>query len=362
MGIRIDIRTVCVLLALAPCAAQEGDPAAEFVSALTSADAAAGIRAEGRLLRLRAAAVPALLRALKTAKQRSPAASRLLELLGRLGRDATAALPTLLAMTRIDANAIEDVFAAVDRIAPWAPDQKDAVIEAMGRSWMKRSAKRKRKLSSATLARIKTRLDFDTSAPASKLIELISGGHTLDREFAAELIANAPGDKAEKLTALLGCIGRGGGRESVNVRFRTGTLSAAIGTSIDNHRPEQLAIARAIVQLSPPKDVPFAAWLALLGDHDPRLVRRAIYGVGASKNPQAVQELIRLTGSRDRMLAWEAITALGMLGAHATTAIHTLETIQENEKDKAAAARAKAALRAIRSAANPRNRKGTDRR
>ena len=110
--------------------------------------------------------------------------------------------------------------------------------------------------------------------------------------------------------------------------------------------------------LSATKDVPSEAWIVLLDDEEPDLVRRAILAVGVSPKAAAVPKLIKLANGELRALAWEGITALGMMGALAEPAISTLEQLAKNEKDKGTTARAKAALASIERAIERKSKDG----
>jgi HEAT repeat protein len=66
--------------------------------------------------------------------------------------------------------------------------------------------------------------------------------------------------------------------------------------------------------------------------------------LGASGDKDAVPALVEALKDRDKVVVWDAITALGMLGPRATAAKDPLEILA---KDRGKAARARAALRRI---------------
>ena len=108
-------------------------------------------------------------------------------------------------------------------------------------------------------------------------------------------------------------------------------------------------IAHALVRVSRNQDVPLQAFLQLLAHPRPEYRREAAVGLGArgvGAGP-AVLDLVRSSNESRDQVAWEAITALGLVGPRAEAAIPHLQYLARG-RNRGRAVRAEVALAQIR--------------
>jgi len=108
----------------------------------------------------------------------------------------------------------------------------------------------------------------------------------------------------------------------------------------------QYKAARLLRLIRPKEDLPTLAHVALLHSPDPSVRGRAtlaLGAVGAAATDEVVEALVVAASDPDKLIRWNAITALGMLGPRAISAKRVLQYFVR-AGDKATAARSAAAL------------------
>jgi hypothetical protein len=334
-----------------PLVAQQQTPTAEdLIHQLTTPDPSRRVAASEALLGMGAGAVPALCECLVPGQEWSRRESEAIKLLGRLRRHAVPAVPRLLRRLKQMNGAQSDrVLDALDEIAPYAPDRFWDIERAID-DLFDQSMRQDSKYwipSRGRCYRTMNRLAVNVESSTYKMMQLLVKGNTFQRELAADLLVESPGESAPKIEALCRCLRRAPGKERVVLEMNGPKVRIVLGRMVDNSTAERRHVARAIVLLAPQKDVPIGAWVVMLGHEDSRLVMRAIQALAISGRPDGVEGLIALTASKNGALAWEAITALGVLGPTAKAAETRLEELSKIG-DHGVSTRSAIALRAIR--------------
>jgi hypothetical protein len=133
-------------------------------------------------------------------------------------------------------------------------------------------------------------------------------------------------------------------------RFRGTAWGWSGSTTSRNQDRIRIKAALLLMKLGVSKDIPVAAHVQLLQHEDPAVRQRAVLELGSlgdKVGTKGIRALARAVSDQDKLVAWDAITALGMIGPAARSAVPRLEGLAIG-KDKARAARAAAALRQIR--------------
>lgn len=371
----MKVSTIAVLVSVVAALAGQQDAEKLLAERLTSLEAQ--LRSQDSRLRWRgveasvrvgAPAVPLLLRLLGK-RDATPlpvhvgvAAMALM----RMGKDAVPCLAVarglLGAEESVECNELGLELLA--RIGPHDPDEletnKRAIYDQL------RMARGKRRVGTSTLASRMVRMLGAVDLSIGEVLEHLEGKSEAHTEMALDRLhwrlnrksglERDLGKSSERVTQALGEIVRGEiAPKRTNFRF-TGK-NWGWGGSVSARRGSEIRAKAALLlqRVAPGKRLPAAALVALLRNPDPAIRRRSVLAIGAlgsSKNADeeidetVVRALIKATGDSDKMVGWDAITALGMLGPRARSAIRVLQSFVATA-NKPTAVRSRSALRQI---------------
>ena len=272
------------------------------------------------------------------------AADLAVEALARLGQKSVDAVPELIELVR--GNEGKWRVAAIRALGFVAPfDQarvaqaRDTVIEALitERSTMQSVAGHALALLQSDPDSI-TREDLVQALHSRDASRRIQAAHWLvQRSITPEEKAST----AEELRRALV------GTQPRNTMFEYALAGELYTYVASTHRRSDVARHLALALRSTGADLPLIGWRVLASHPDPALRQESILALGASGDVEAVDTLRSCLQDADDLVASEAITALGMIGAGARAAVAELEALADHA-DPARSARARAALRQIR--------------
>jgi hypothetical protein len=359
---------IVVLLSTLPVLAQQGvDPIKpddetekrllKLEEQLRSRDERTQWRAIHAATRMGKSAVPLLTKLFAESPRQgktwsAPAAAKAL---ARIGSDAVECLPTTLKVLEKGNQAQKklalDVLGAV---GPYNPDERGAYMDAAYNSRRvrvrERRGKRIRRLPSHLVVGCMLRLSEDPTMGIDDLIEHLKGQSAAHREMAVDLLALRDKDVQRAIPALREVVTADKQPRKTTFRLRGTNWSWAGSISMPSSDRIRGKATLLLMKLGAAKDLPAGAYIALLDHGDPAVRHRAVLELGSfgeKVGAKGVGALARAIMDQDKLVAWDAITALGMIGPKAKAAVPRLEGLARSQ-DKAKVARAQAALRQIR--------------
>ena len=310
-------------------------------------------RAVRAYVRMGEAAVPTLTELLEEfPKNKIPKSARMAaEALGQLGPKATECLPEMLK----DGDPTQRLLAleVLARVGPHDEDQVQTYTRAVYHQLHMRVARRglfgktKRGMDTGSLASFMVRLLGDPKADIDGLIEHLQGNSAAHREMALEQLWWHGNDAKPAIPAIREVLTAAKQPRQTTFQFRGAGWGWRGSTGTKNSDAIRSKAALLLQKLG--AKLPVAGYLQLVKHKDPAVRQRSVLKLGSlgdKVGPKGVEALKRAVFDRDKLVAWDAITALGMLGPGAKEAVPRLQSLAEGD-DKAKAVRAAAALRRI---------------
>jgi len=321
---------------------------------MRSSDQRARWRAIHACARMGNSAVPMLTGLLEESPKQghswpAPAAAKALV---RLGPKAVECLPATMKVLK-DGNMAQkklalDVLAAV---GPYDPDEAEGYKNTIySELRTRRGGKRTARMQTYMIVECMVRLTEDPKADIDDLIVHLHGESAAHREMALDWLAVRGRDAREAIPAIRSVLMADKQPRQTRFRFRGNGWGWSGGTTSRNQDRIRIKAALLLMKLGAGKDIPVAAHVQLLKHEDPAVRQRAVLELGShgdNVGAKGIQALQLATTDRDKLVAWDAITALGMIGPAAKAAVPRLEALARGQ-DKAKAARADAALRRIK--------------
>ena len=315
-------------------------------------------RAVRQIVRLGKSAVPtltALLEKVYRDKRPRPEAEMAGVALNLLGPTAIECLPTVVKLLKDGSpEQLSLGMRVMQIVGPYDADEVEAnkqLVYELKRNRgivMKGGRVRQAAASRAQIIACLVRLTEDPDATVGALIEHLKGSSGEHIEMALERLAHF-GDKAKQTGVAIREVLVGKQVRRTSFRFRGTTWGWGGSTSTNNWDRVRIKAAQLLVKIGADKDVRLQVHTALLKHEDPAIRQRSVLtlgSLGAEVDRAAVTALIAATSDSDKLVAWDAITALGMLGKAAQRALPRLRKLAEGD-DKAKAARAEAAIKRI---------------
>jgi len=193
------------------------------------------------------------------------------------------------------------------------------------------------------------RLTEDPNMGIEDLIAHLRGQSAVQREMALDQLALRSNEARQSIPALREVVAAAKQPAQTRFRFRGPGWSWSGSTSTRNQGRIRSKAALLLMQLGAGKDVPVVAHVELTRHEDPAVRQRAVLQLGSlgqKAGTAGIQALLHAVSDRDKLVSWDAITALGMIGPAAKAATPRLRALASGP-DKAKAARAVAALRQI---------------
>ena len=335
-----------MLLVGAGLAAQPQPSLSQLRKQLSSEDYRVYEAALKGFLRLGANAAPSLVAILRehSEKEQMPRPARLaVRGFSRLENRATAMIPDLMRELPRGSDAYFRLVArALGRIGPHAPKLRLAI---------KREILRRvdQHLYYEDVCIAASRLEVDPEAGPAALRAALNGVDCAKKVLVCEILARqgTSGNWAQDDLRALLRRGRHGG--TVEVWLADVGINKRVWSNTLDDEYINCQIAHALVRVSSNRDVPLEAFLQLLAHPRPEYRREAAVGLGARgvAAVPAVLDLVRSSNESRDHVAWEAITALGLIGPRAQGAIPHLEYLAHG-RNRGRAVRAEVALAQIR--------------
>ncbi|MHC4078203.1 MAG: HEAT repeat domain-containing protein, partial [Planctomycetota bacterium] len=245
------------------------------------------------------------------------------------------------------------------RVGPHDQDEIQAYARATYDQLRVRAAKklggfgkRKFRINSSRIANCMVRLTEDPNAGVDDLIEHLQGQSAAHREMALEWL-EWHGDAAKRaIPAIREVLTTAKQPPHTRFQFRGAGWGWSGSMSGSNQEAIRTKAALLLLKLGATRDMAVDVHIQLVKHPDPAVRQRSVLQLGAAGDQlgdDGVRALRGATFDRDKLVAWDAITALGMIGPAARRAVPRLQTLAAGE-DKAKAARAAAALRQIQRA------------
>lgn len=297
-------------------------------------------------LRLGANAGPTLVAVLRehAKKEAMPRPARLAARgLALLEDRATAMIPDLMReLPRGSDDYFQLVAGTLGRIGPFAPKLRLSIKREI-----LRRVDRRFYYEDACIAA--SRMEVDPKAGPAELRAVLNGTDVAKKVLVCEILsrAGASGEWAQDDLRALLRNGRHG--RTVEIWLADVGVNKRVWSETLDDEHVNCEIAHALVRVSRNQDVPMQAFLQLLAHPRPEYRREAAVGLGArgvAAGP-AVLDLVRSSNESRDQVAWEAITALGLVGPRAQAAIPHLEYLARG-RNKGRAVRAEVALAQIR--------------
>ncbi len=338
---------------LLPIALAEGVPAqpptagpAKLREQLQSADYRVYEAGLNGFVHLGADAAPSLLAVLRehSDKEQMPRPALLaVRGLSRLGHRAVAVIPELMKeLSRGSDSYFRLVARSLGAIGPFAPK----VGPSIKREILRRGPEL---LAYEEVSIAASRLELDLKAGTAALRAALNGNDCAKKVLVCEILARQGQSGSWARDDLWGLLqdGRHGGTVEVWVEA-VGGYRRFHSTTLDDEYVN-CELAHALVRVSRNRDVPLSAFLQLLAHPRPECRREAAIGLGArgSSAGPAMLDLVRTANESRDQVAWEAITALGLIGPQAQGAIPHLEYLVRGQ-NRGRAVRAEVALTQIR--------------
>lgn len=302
-------------------------------------------------------AVPHLVRRVR--KAGGPGRVRAVQVLGRIGARAVAAVPVLLKILPDASSRMQSaIIFALGRLGPYAGAERSRIRKAMVELTVDDPALRTLNHGIAQVMRqhiqqhleawrTHARTRLDPRAPVAVIVKALEDPNPFVRELAAELLAEPRPRDDRALAALAKMLGAAQpGKAVMDDVDHAG--SAEPGLEVFYDRRIHCHVARAMVRMAPadPHSLPGYEFLLTRPISKDRLeglvaLRRA--GPLAAK---LLPTLLPMAQREEKVIQREVVTVLGMIGAAAREAIPTLKKLQCSG-DVQLAARAKAALASI---------------
>ncbi len=341
------------LLAAAPVAAQQpadsnaSEQEARLAKLLTwvrSKDERTRWRAVRAYVRMGEAAVPALMEVLEEFPSNETSARLAAEALGQLGPKATECLPQTLETLKGNGSRPQQHLAleVLARVGPHDPDQIQNYTQTVYNQ-----LHRKLRSKTGLLVNCMVRLVEDPEISTEGLIDHLEGQSAAHREMALERLWWRGNDAKSAIPAIREVLTAAKQPRKTTFQFRGAGWGWSGSTSSKNSDAIRSKAALLLQKLG--AKLPVAGYLQLVKHKDPAVRQRSVLKLGSlgdKVGPKGVEALKRAVFDRDKLVAWDAITALGMLGPGAKEAVPRLQSLAEGD-DKAKAVRAAAALRRI---------------
>lgn len=286
---------------------------------------------------------------------RAPVAAKALS---RLGPKAVECLPAAVKVLK-DGNQAQQKMAmeVLGAVGPYETDESQGYMNAVYAAWQGqgrgraviRRGRRSSRIQTQFVVECMLRLTEDPRMGVDTLIEHLEGQSAAHREMAIDWLASRGKEAKAAIPALREVARADKQPTTTNFRFRGDRWSWTGGASFSNKDQIRGKAAVLLMKLGAAKDIPPAAYLPLLKHEDPAVRQRAVLELGAmgeKVDSKSISALAQAVSDRDKLVAWDAITALGMIGARAKAAVPRLKGIARGQ-DKPRAARAEAALRQI---------------
>ena len=276
-------------------------------------------------------------------------ALRILEVLGTMGPDAEEAYSELAdSVGQCDPDMFIPIWHTLADLVPYVdgpkgPNAAQGLLQAS--IGVIRDLKGKdRSRWSAEYNRFNLRSQVEPQAGLKAMIEELDRGQMFKREVAAEVVGRMGKQAIDAIPSLAKALG---GKATTKRRtrvVRTATVYAR--QRADDFQPRAAAAMIAIAPGDPRCAVAYG-WRVQHGASATERAQAALrLGSFGKASADQVPELIAALGDETPRVVWEVITALGMIGPSAKSAIPKLKKLSE-AKDKAIAVRAKAALKQV---------------
>lgn len=308
-----------------------------------------GIRA---CVQMGRSAVPMLTRVLQESPRQgqpwpAPAAGRALV---RLGPEALECLPAALKLLKDGNNNAQRKLAldVLGAVGPYDRDESEAHMRTVYDELRRQRDKRKR-IETQLLVNCMVRLTEDPQVGIDELIQQLRGEDAVRREMALDWLAFRGKEAQRAVPAIKEVVTAKKQPRRTSFRFRGATWGWSGTTTIANEDRVRTKAALLLMKLGAGKNVPVRAHIQLVEHEDPAVRQRAVLelgSLGAEVGARGVRALQGAIFDQDKLVSWDAITALGMIGPAAKAAVPRLEALTLGQ-DKAKAARAEAALRRI---------------